>query len=47
MRENKGFSRQLIHLVSSAVVQNAMDKGRHPNESVKQAPEAMSLHRSI
>lgn len=47
MRENKQLSRQLIYLASIAVIQNALAKGRHPNESAKQAPEAMSLHRFI
>lgn len=45
MRENKQFSRQFIHLASSVVIQNARAKGRHPKETAKQAPEAMSSHR--
>lgn len=44
MRENKQFSKQLIHLASIVVIQNTLAKGRHLNESEKQAPEAMSLH---
>lgn len=47
MRENKRFSRHLVHLASTVVIQNAQAKGRDPNKIAKQAPEAKSFRRFI